>query len=81
MHLTSLLRNKLLLQKDYGTQELAMDCWPYWQFEENIKIVNELVEEEETQRKKQESAQQAQTPSFNPGSIMNKMGSMGNKFK
>ena len=24
-----------------------MDMWPYWMFEENIKLVNEIVEEEE----------------------------------
>jgi hypothetical protein len=81
VHLISLLKNKLLLQKNYGTQEDAMDNWPFWQFEENIKIINDLTEEEESQRKKQESAQQSNTPSFNPSSYMNKMGNVGNKFK
>ena len=23
-----------------------MDMWPYWMFEENIKLVNEIIEEE-----------------------------------
>lgn len=69
------------MQKNYGTQEEAMDQWDFWRFEENIKIINELTDEEESQRKKQENAQQSNTSSFNPGSYMNKMGSMGNKFK
>jgi len=81
MPLKSLLKNKLLLQKHYHTQEDAMDNWPFWQFEENIKIINELTDDEEAQRKKQESAQQAASPSFNPSSYMNKMGGMGGKFK
>ena len=35
-----------------------MDEWPFWMFEENIKLVNEIAEEEETSRKKQEGDQQ-----------------------
>jgi hypothetical protein len=54
-HLTNLLKNKLLLQKNYHTQEFAMDEWPFWMFEENIKIVNEFIKEEEEQRKKLDS--------------------------
>ena len=45
MPLTGILKNKLLLQKPYGTQELSMDNWPYWMLEENIKIGNEIIEE------------------------------------
>jgi hypothetical protein len=54
-HLTNLLKNKLLLQKNYHTQEIAMDEWPYWMLEENIKIVNQLYQEEDTSRKQKES--------------------------
>ena len=43
-----------MLQKHFHTQEWAMDNWPFWMFEENIKIVNEIVEDEEKQRKTQE---------------------------
>lgn len=32
-----------------------MDEWPFWMFEENIKIVNEFIKEEEEQRKKLDS--------------------------
>ena len=28
-----------------------MDEWPFWMFEENIKIVNEIIDEEEKNRK------------------------------
>jgi hypothetical protein len=45
MPLTGILKNKLLLQKQYGTQEISMDNWPYWMLEENIKIGNEIIEE------------------------------------
>jgi hypothetical protein len=31
-----------------------MDNWPYWMLEENIKIVNEITDEEEKERKKEE---------------------------
>jgi hypothetical protein len=51
-HLTNLLKNKLLLQKNFHTQEIAMDEWPFWMFEENIKIVNQLSQEEEETRNK-----------------------------
>ena len=29
-----------------------MNLWPFWMFEENIKIVNELIDKEEESRKK-----------------------------
>ena len=77
--LSSLLKNKLLLQKNYHLQESSIDSWPFWMLEENIKIVNELTEEEEKQRKKEESSQKM--PNFNPSSVMNNMSSMANKFK
>ena len=76
--LNSLLKNKLLLQKNYHLQEFAIDSWPFWMLEENIKIVNELAEEEEKQRKKEESSQKM--PNFNPSSMMNSMSSIANKF-
>ncbi len=77
--LSSLLKNKLLLQKNYHLQEFAIDSWPFWMLEENIKIVNELTEEEDKQRKKEEGSQKM--PNFNPSSMMNSMSSMSNKFK
>ncbi len=56
-----------------------MDLWPYWMFEENIRIVNELTEEEEKKNKKEEGLNKM--PNFNPSSMMNNMNSMANKFK
>jgi hypothetical protein len=79
-HLNNLLKNKLLLQKNYHLQEWAIDNWPFWVLEENIKIVNELTEEEEKSRKKQEDAQQQSMPNFNPSSYMNQMSGMAGKF-
>jgi len=49
--LTNLLKNKLLLQKNFHTHEPSMDNWPFWMFEENIKIVNQIFEEEDKTRK------------------------------
>lgn len=77
--LSNLLKNKLLLQKNYHLQEFSIDSWPFWMLEENIRIVNELTEEEEKQRKKEDSSQK--TPNFNPSSMMNSMSSMTSKFK
>ena len=47
--------------------------------EENIKIVNELTDEEEKQRKKDDGSQKM--PNFNPSSMMSSVSSMANKFK
>lgn len=46
-----------MLQKHFNLQEFSIDNWPYWMFEENISLVNEIIEEEETNRKKQENEQ------------------------
>jgi hypothetical protein len=80
-HLTNLFKNKLLLQKNYHLQERSIDDWPFWVFEENIKIINELTDEEDKQRKKQDDQQQKSMPNFNPSSYMNSMSSVANKFK
>jgi hypothetical protein len=68
MPLRPLLKNKLLLQKHYHVNEFCIDEWPFWMFEENIKIVNELTDEEEQQRKSDESQQNKTTNmgNFNP---------------
>lgn len=81
MPLRPLLKNKLLLQKHYHVNEISLDEWPYWMFEENISIVNELTDEEEKQRKVEEEKQKSSMPNFNPGSYMRDMGSITSKFK
>ncbi len=77
MPLRPLLKNKLLLQKHYHVNEFCIDEWPFWMFEENIKIVNELTDEEEQQRKADEAQQNKSTNlgNFNPGSVMNNFNS------
>ena len=80
-HLNNLLKNKLVLQKTYHLQESSIDGWPFWMLEENIKIINELTDEEEKQRKKQEEEQGKGIGNFNPSSYMNTMNNMANKFK
>lgn len=58
-----------------------MDSWPFWMFEENIKLVNQLIEEEERQRKTEEEKQKTNMPNMNTSSMMSGMSSMANKFK
>jgi hypothetical protein len=65
-----------MLQKHFHTQEAAMDEWPFWMFEENIKLVNEIVEDEDKQRKKDEEGQQKGMPDTN--SMMRNASNMSN---
>jgi hypothetical protein len=80
MPLKHILKNKLLLQKHFNTQEDAMDMWPFWMFEENIKIVNEIIEEEENARKKDEEKQQASMPKYDVNSMMKNASSITNNL-
>lgn len=57
-----------------------MNEWPFWMFEENIKMVNEIVEEEDREKKKQEKDQQAQTPNFDANSMMKNASNMTNNL-
>jgi hypothetical protein len=67
-----------MLQKHFHTQEVSMNEWPFWQFEENIKLVNEIVEEEDNQRKKDEEGQQQSMPDTN--SMMKNASNMTNNM-
>jgi hypothetical protein len=81
MPLKHILKNKLLLQKHFNTQEEAMDKWPFWMFEENIKLVNEIIEEEDSNRKKDEDSQSKQMGNFDANSMMKSAQNMTNSFK
>ena len=70
----------MLLHKHFNLQESSIDSWPYWMFEENIKIANEITDEEEKERKKDEEKQNL-TNNFNPSSYMNNISNMASKFK
>jgi ABC-type lipoprotein export system ATPase subunit len=75
MPLTDLLKNKLLIAKHYpGFTESDMNLWPFWQFEENIKLINELHDDEKKQNDKQQESQQKNMPNMNPSSYMKGMG-------
>ena len=78
MPLKHILKNKLLLQKHFHLQEWSIDNWPFWMFEENVKLVNEILEEEETNRKKQEGEQGASMPDTNQ--MMRNMSNMSSGF-
>lgn len=81
MPLRSLLKSKVLLYKNYNIGDETIDSWPFWMFEENISIINELQEEEGKGRKQQEDEQSKTMGSMNPSSYMKGMSSMSNKFK
>jgi hypothetical protein len=76
MPLKHIFKNKLYLQKNFNTQEEAMDKWPFWMFEENIKIVNEIMEEEDNQRKTDEKGQAESMP--DTSSMMKNVPNMAN---
>ncbi len=57
-----------------------MDLWPFWMFEENIKLVNEIVEEEEKDRKKQEGEQSKSMPNYDTNSMMKNASNIGSNF-
>ena len=65
MPLKHILKNKLLLQKHFHTQEVAMNEWPFWLLEENIKLVNEILEEEDKNQKREEGDQRGSMPDTN----------------
>ena len=82
MPLKDILKNKLLLQENFHTSELAMDDWPFWQLEENIKVANSIIEEKEKARKKDEDEQRKNMPNMpNMGNMGNNLSGMMNKFK
>jgi len=78
MPLKHILKNKLLLQKHFHTQEFAMDNWPYWLFEENVKLVNEILEEEDSNQKGKEGDQMG---NFDANSMMKNASNMTNNMQ
>lgn len=57
-----------------------MDEWPFWMFEENIKLVNEIIEEEDSEKKKQEGEQSKGMPNFDANSMMKNASSFSNNI-
>ena len=57
-----------------------MDLWPFWMFEENIKLVNEILEEEEKNRKSQEDEQSKSMPNYDTNSMMKNASNMSSNF-
>ena len=51
-----------------------MDEWPFCMLEENIKLVNEILEEEDKNQKKEEEGQRGSMP--DTGSMMKSAQSM-----
>jgi hypothetical protein len=79
MPLKHILKNKLLLQKHFHTQEAAMDQWPFWMLEENIKLVNEILDEEDKNQRKEEDGQRSSMP--DTSSMMRNAQSMTNNMQ
>lgn len=53
-----------MLQKHFNTQEISMDNWPFWMLEENIKIVNEITNEENNSEAEREEHQTKSMPNI-----------------
>jgi hypothetical protein len=70
-----------MLQKHFHLQEYSIDSWPFWMFEENISIINDLQDEDNKGQRQQEDDQSKMMGSMNPSSYMKGMSSMSNKFK
>ncbi len=56
-----------------------MDNWPFWMFEENVKLVNEILEEEDSNRKNGEEG--SQMGNFDANSMMKNASNMTNNMK
>lgn len=84
MPLHDILKIKLQLQKMYRLQEETIDKYPFWMLEENIKIVDELNDEERKAEEEQQKQQNANMPDYNMSNAMNNANNMMNnvpKFK
>lgn len=69
------------LIKEFNFDELTMNDWPFWLFEENIKIANKKIEDTEKHRKSEEEKQKANMPNINPNQYASGMNSMMSKYK
>ena len=65
-----------MLQKNFNFSEISMDTWPYWLFEENIKIVNEIIEDEDKNNRSEEESMSMP----NTGDIMKNASNMTSNF-
>ena len=81
MRLRDLLKNKILLYKHYNLNDDTIYGWPFWMFEENIKIINEINDEEDKSRKAQEKEQNKSMGNASPNSYMKGMSDVAGKFK
>ena len=57
-----------------------MDNWPFWMFEENVILVNEILEEEESNKKSEEDTQSKSMGNFDANSMMKSASSMTNNI-
>lgn len=81
MPLTALLKSKIQLYKNYNIGDATIDNWPFWMFEENIKLINELNDEENKGKKQQQEEQSDMMGNMNPSSYMKGMSSMKDSFQ
>ena len=73
--------NKMDLVKEFNKDELAIDDWPFWLLEENIKLANKKIEDSEKHRKSEEDKQKYNMPSMNTSQYTSGISGMVNKFK
>lgn len=72
----------MLTQRSKGGVTMErLENMPFWRYEDMVSIANELADEEKKEKEKQDEQQKSSNTSYNPGTYLNKMSSMANKFK
>lgn len=77
MPLIYLLKNSLILSKDWNLNGFYVEAMPFWLFEERIKIINDINDEENNKSNNDSDS----NSNFNPNQMMNNMNNMMNNFK
>lgn len=65
----NLVQNKVYITKNFHIQPSEIERMPYWEYEQTLKIINKMVEEENKQ-------QEEQNKDFNPNSYKSSYRSM-----
>ena len=66
-----MVRNKLIICKEYNIQPSELDRMAYYEYEQILEEINIIQKDEEKRQKEQEKQYNSQ--SFNPNSMMNSM--------
>lgn len=65
VNIANLVQNKAQLAYTCRTQPSEIDRMPYWEYEEYMKAMKHIIEEENKRQEEAEKGKQAKTPSIN----------------